>query len=119
VFADPYDNKPNETQYFYTDNDSQLKQLDGRSSYTVTFEKGQLPPVKGFWSLTMYNPQHYFYPNPLKRYALGTKNKSLKYNPDGSLTIYLGTKIARHREGTQLAARAAREFFDLDPHLLA
>ena len=92
VFADPYDNKPNETQYFYTDNDSQLKQPDGRSSYTVTFENGQLPPVKGFWSLTMYNPQHYFYPNPLKRYALGTKNKSLKYNPDGSLTIYLGTK---------------------------
>jgi hypothetical protein len=52
---------------------------------------GQLPPVKGFWSLTMYNPEHFFYPNALKRYALGTKNKSLKYNPDGSLTIYLGT----------------------------
>src|SRR5450631_1161859 len=46
----------------------------------------------GIWSLTMYNPEHFFYPNALKRYALGTKNKSLKYNPDGSLTIYLGTK---------------------------
>ena len=32
------------------------------------------------------------YPNALKRYALGTKNKSLKYNDDGSLTIYLGNK---------------------------
>jgi hypothetical protein len=38
------------------------------------------------------NPEHVFYPNQLKRYALGTKNKSLKYNPDGSLTIYLGNQ---------------------------
>jgi Protein of unknown function (DUF1214) len=47
---------------------------------------------EGFWSLTMYDPQHFFYANSLKRYALGTKNKSLKYNGDGSLTIYLGNK---------------------------
>jgi hypothetical protein len=92
VLADPYDNKRNETMYFYTDNDSQLRQLDGKSSYAVTFAKGELPPVKGFWSLTLYNPEHFFYPNALKRYALGTKNKTLQYDPDGSLTIYLGSK---------------------------
>lgn len=92
VLADPYDNKRNETMYFYTDSDSQLKQLDGKSSYSVTFANAQLPPVKGFWSLTLYNPRHFFYPNALKRYALGTKNKSLKNNPDGSLTIYVGNK---------------------------
>ena len=28
--------------------------------------------------------------NPLKRYSLGTKNKTLQYNADGSLTIYAG-----------------------------
>ena len=92
VLADPYDNRRNETMYFYTDTDSKLAQLDGKTSYFVTFPKGQLPPVKGFWSLTMYNPSHFFYPNALKRYALGTKNKSLQYNPDGSLTIYLGNQ---------------------------
>ena len=90
VKADPYDNKRNETMYFYTDNDTQLGQLDGKSSYVVTFPKEQLPPVHGFWSLTMYNPEHVFYPNAMNRFALGTKNKTLKYNPDGSLTIYLG-----------------------------
>src|SRR5262249_806454 len=90
VKADPYDNKRNETMYFYTDNDTQLGQLDGKSSYVVTFPKEQLPPVHGFWSLTMYNPEHVFYPNPMNPFALGTKNKTLKYNPDGSLTIYLG-----------------------------
>ena len=51
--------------YFYTDNDSQFEQLVGESSYAVTFPKGLLPPVKGFWSLTMYNPEHVFYPNAL------------------------------------------------------
>ena len=48
--------------------------------------------MKGFWSLTMYDAEHYFYPNALKRYALGTKNKTLKYNADGGLTIYGGNK---------------------------
>ena len=92
VKADPYDNKRNETMYFYTDNDTKLQQLVGTSSYAVTFAKGQLPPVKGFWSVTMYDPEHYFAPNSLKRYALGTKNKSLKTDADGGLTIYLGNK---------------------------
>src|SRR5271166_74889 len=99
--ADPYDNQRSETMYFYTDNDSQGQQLDDKSSYAVTFPKGQLPPVKGFWSLTMYNPAHVFAPNPLDRFALGTKNKSLKYGADGSLTIYLGSKSP----GRQLLAR--------------
>jgi len=40
VLADPYDNKRNETMYFYTDNDSELQQLNGKSSYEVTFPKG-------------------------------------------------------------------------------
>jgi len=108
VKADPYDNKRNETMYFYTDNDTKLQQLVGTSSYAVTFAKGQLPPVKGFWSLTMYDPEHYFAPNALKRYALGTKNnKTLKTNADGSLTIYLGNKSpGKDKESNWLPAPA-------------
>jgi hypothetical protein len=107
VKADPYDNKRNETMYFYTDSDTQLRQLVGTSLYTVTFPKGQLPPVKGFWSLTMYNPEHFFAPNELKRYALGTKNKSLQYNDDGGLTIYLGnTSPGEDKESNWLPAPA-------------
>ena len=85
-----YDNRPNETKYIYRDDDSQGRQLDGRNNYTVTFPKGQLPPVKGFWSLTLYNEYHLFHANRLNRYSLGTKSKSLQYNPDGSLTLYFG-----------------------------
>jgi hypothetical protein len=87
-----FDNRPEETKYIYTDDDSQGQQLDGQNTYAVTFAKGQVPPVKGFWSLTLYDEYHFFHPNALNRYSLGTKNKTLKYNGDGSLTLYAGAK---------------------------
>lgn len=85
-----FENRPNETQYFYIDNDSTGAPLQGSRSYKVTFPAGQEPPVKGFWSLTLYNAEHFFHPNQLRRYSLGTKNKTLKRAPDGSLTLYAG-----------------------------
>lgn len=82
-------NSPNETKYFYQDLDAAGGRLNGKHSYIVTFAKGQTPPVNGFWSLTLYNEHHFFAPNDLKRYSLGTKNKTLKYADDGSLSIYV------------------------------
>lgn len=87
-----FDNKPTETQYFYTDLASNGDPLIGTNSCSVTFPAGQTPPVNGFWSLTLYNDKHLFHANDLKRYSLGTKNKTLKYNADGSLTVYAGAK---------------------------
>lgn len=84
-----FSNVPDETMYFGADFDSEGERLSGANAYTVTFAKGALPPVKGFWSLTLYNQQHFFHPNMLNRYSLGTKNKQLKTNADGSLTIYV------------------------------
>ena len=73
----------------------------------MTFAKGQEPPVKGFWSLTLYNQHHLFAPNELKRYSLGTKNKNLKYNDDGSLTLYIGNKSpGKDKENNWLPAPA-------------
>ncbi len=85
-----YDNRPEETKYIYTDDDSAGKQLNGQNAYVITF--GKVPPVKGFWSLTLYDSLHMFHLNALGRYSLGTKNKTLKYNEDSSLTLYAGAK---------------------------
>ena len=82
-------NAPNETKYYYQDLDVSGARLNGANRYTVTFAKDQTPPVNGFWSLTLYNEHHFFAPNEIKRYSTGTKNKGLKTNPDGSLTIYV------------------------------
>lgn len=87
-----FDNRPNETQYFYTDFDGAGGGLAGSGNYEITFPRGQEPPVNGFWSLTLYNDRHLFHPNDLNRYSLGTKNKTLKKNADGSLTLYAGAK---------------------------
>jgi hypothetical protein len=87
-----FDNRPSETQYFYTDNDSEGLQLEGKNLYAVTFPDGELPPVNGFWSMTIYNKHHIFELNDLNRYSLGTKSKDLKFNSDGSLTLYVSTQ---------------------------
>lgn len=87
-----FDNRPTETQYFYTDYDASGAALNGANSYEIVFPAGQEPPVNGFWSLTLYNDKHLFHANNLKRYSLGTKNTSLKRNPDGSLTLHAGAK---------------------------
>jgi hypothetical protein len=100
-----YDNRPEETKYIYTENDSHGKQLNGKNTCAITFANGQVPPVKGFWSLTLYNEEHFFNPNALGRYSLGTKNKTLKYNTDGSLTLYAGAKSpGKDRESNWLPA---------------
>jgi hypothetical protein len=100
-----FDNRPDETKYIYRDNDSQGRQLNGHNSYAITFAKGQTPPVQGFWSLTLYNDLHLFNPNPLRRYSLGTKNKDLKYNADGSMTLYAGVKSSgKDKESNWLPA---------------
>ena len=99
------DNRPEETKYLYRDLDAQGEQMHGRNLYSVTFPKGQLPPVKGFWSLTLYNEHHFFHTNPLKRYSLGTKNKTLQFNADGSLTLYAGaTSPGADKESNWLPA---------------
>jgi hypothetical protein len=87
--ANIFVNKPIETKYFYQDLDSSGARLNGNNKYTLTFAKGEVPPVKGFWSLTLYDQHHFFAPNELHRYSLGTKNKDLQLNTDGSLTLYV------------------------------
>ena len=85
-------NGATETKYIYQDLDSAGGRLNGANRYAVTFAKDQTPPVDGFWSITLYDEHHFFVINEIKRYSLGTKNKSLKYNADGSLTIYVQAK---------------------------
>ena len=84
-----FTNHVRETTYLYQYKDESGHRLDGKNAYTLTFPPGQTPPVSGFWSLTMYDRQHFFAPNEIKRNSTGTKNKALQLNPDGSLTLYV------------------------------
>ena len=46
------------------------------------FNKGQVPPVNGFWLLTMYDESYFFVPNTLNRHSVSPRD-TLKKNPDG------------------------------------
>jgi hypothetical protein len=59
-------------------------------NYVLHFEADQLPPVKAFWSLSMYKlPEQLFIENSINRYVISSATKGLKYSDDGSLTVYL------------------------------
>jgi hypothetical protein len=76
--------------YPYTMIDSKGQLLTGANSYTLRFARGETPPVRGFWSITMYKVEPngwWFVPNALDKFTVSPRNK-LKYNHDGSLTLY-------------------------------
>jgi hypothetical protein len=87
--ANIFVNPRRESAYFGQEYGSDKKRLHGSAAYSLTFAEGQLPPVNGFWSITLYDENHFFAPNAINRFSLGTKNKDLKFGDDGSLTIYV------------------------------
>ena len=86
----------------WTDADGQP--FDSGRNYEMHFSKEQIPPVRAFWSLTMYNDKQGFADNQLDRYAIGDRD-DLKFNPDGSLTLYIQRKSpGKEKESNWLPA---------------
>jgi hypothetical protein len=81
-------NRPQDAVYPTSETDADGKPYSGANKYVMHFGKGQLPPIRGFWSLTMYDARYFFVANPLNRYNLSARNK-LKTNADGSIDLYL------------------------------
>lgn len=85
-------NSREEALYPVYDKDSDGQALDGsKHKYTLHFEKGHLPPVTAFWSLTMYDlPGQLLVKNPINRYLINSPMlPQLKTDSDGGLTIYI------------------------------
>ena len=82
-------NSPEEAVYPGTVTDNEGQNLTGTHNYLIHFDKGQTPPVNAFWSITMYNNKSYLVENPINRYSIGQHTEGLKYNPDGSLDIFI------------------------------
>ena len=82
-------NYPEDALYPFSEKDADGKKYDGsKRRYVMRFEQGQMPPVKGFWSLTMYDPDFFFVPNPLNRYSVSQRDTFVT-NADGSVDLYL------------------------------
>jgi hypothetical protein len=81
-------NLPQDAIYPLTTVDNAGKKLSGANRYQIRFEKGALPPVNGFWSLTMYDAAYFFVENPINRYSVSPRT-DLKAGSDGSTILYL------------------------------
>ena len=81
-------NRPQDAVYPTSEGPDALKSYDGAKKYVMHFNKGELPPVDGFWSLTMYDANYFFVPNALNRYTVSQRNK-LVPNADGSVDLYI------------------------------
>jgi hypothetical protein len=81
-------NRIQDAIYPFSSRDAKGRDYDGSNNYVMHFEKGQTPPVGGFWSLTMYDSQYFFVANPINRYSISPR-QNLKPNPDGSLDLYI------------------------------
>jgi hypothetical protein len=81
------------------DADADGRELSSENRYVVHFDARQLPPVRGFWSLTMYDDRHRLAVNAVERYAIGDGDAPW-LNADGSLDLY----VQQHQPGPEPAA---------------
>ena len=69
--------------------DANGEPLQDSHRYELTFKKEELPLSDAFWSVTLYDSTFNFVDNPINRYTLGNRSKGMKFNADGSLTMYI------------------------------
>lgn len=81
-------NVPDDAIYPTAFQDADGQPFESDKRYVMHFEKDQIPPVRGFWSLTMYDERQLFTANPIDRYAIGDRD-ALAFNADGSLDLYI------------------------------
>ena len=82
-----------EGRYFGRSFDEYGEALHGSNRYQITFKAGEEPPVNAFWSLTLYGMDANLVGSSINRYSIGDRTKRLKYNADGSLTLYIQHEV--------------------------
>jgi hypothetical protein len=89
-------NHPYEAAYIMTYVDDRGEQLNGAHTYRLRLQP--TPPVRAFWSLTMYSvPNFYLVDNPINRYSIGDRTAGTVLDDDGALTI----TISRDRPASE------------------
>ncbi|SDE19579.1 Uncharacterized conserved protein [Paraburkholderia lycopersici] len=74
--------------------DSDGHQLNGANRYTIHFTAKQLPPVRGFWSITAYTSDGALDADAPVRVAFGERSGARR-NRDGSLDVHVSAQRPR------------------------
>jgi hypothetical protein len=100
-------NRKEDAVYGYTQTDGSGINLDGSKNYVIHFlaphvNNGGIPPVQGFWSVTIYDAEGKLVPSPdplAPWNAVGdpyVQNHQASFNADGSLDLYLQSTAPPH-----------------------
>jgi hypothetical protein len=97
---------PQDALCFLARADADGRLLTGARRYVLRFAPGAAPPVREFWSLTMYDEQQFFVGKGRTRYAIGSRDP-LARSADGSVDIHIQhTNPGLPRQANWLSAPA-------------
>ena len=89
---------PEEVMKYKTQLDDKKERLSGNQKYKMTIKKASLPQTKAFWTINVLQTNKRVFENTKGKYGIGNKSKGLKYNKDGSLTLYFQAEIPKGLE---------------------
>jgi hypothetical protein len=95
--------------YFATFHDHSGEPLEGGSNYRLHVSANV--PVKEFWSITIYSLETSSFFRNSTRLTLGSLDKELRKNADGSVDIYIGPKPPAGQESNWLYTPAGQKWF--------
>ena len=97
-------NLPEDAIYPLNLADDTGKPLIGTNQYTIHFDKGAVPPVNAFWSITLYDAEGFQVANVLNRFAVSSW-MPFNTNADGSLDLYFQNESpGKNKEANWLPA---------------
>lgn len=112
VFGGLGGNLLDDAAYFWLTKDTDGAKLNGENRYVIRFAADEIPKVRAFWSLTLYN-QDFYLPQDLavERHVVNN-NSGMRTADDGSLEIYLqGPNPGPARESNWLPTPPSGEYF--------
>jgi len=95
--------------YFAAFHDHGGKPLEGGSNYRLHVPANV--PVREFWSITVYSLKTSSFFLNSTRLTLGSLDKALRKNADGSVDVYIGPKPPAGRESNWLYTPAGQKWF--------
>ena len=91
---------------------SNKQPLDGSKTYKVTLPPNV--PAADFWAFTIYDTQTRSMLQTSQPFpTLGSQDKALKANTDGSYTVYFGPKAPAGQEGNWLETIPGKSWFNI------
>ncbi|MBI1181866.1 MAG: DUF1214 domain-containing protein [Alphaproteobacteria bacterium] len=94
---------PEEAIYPNAREDSSHQPLTGARRYVIRMPP---PPVRGFWSITLYDDKGAMVQNPINRYSIGDRTPELKREADGTVAILISHDRPQAADANWLPAPA-------------